>query len=794
MGLISSSIPNFVNGVSQQPFTLRLATQGDLQENGLSTVAQGLKKRPGTRHLAKLLTTPLAGDAAFVHIINRDDIEKYIVVVTNGDLKVFDTSGNAKTVNFPGGKDYLSSATVRKSFRAVSVADYTFFLNKGVTVTEDLSTPLQPFRGYEALINVKSGNYGKSYTINVNGAAVTTYTTPDGSSATQSSQISTDYIAEVLRAGCATNLPGWTVMRSGSVLYLKSPSADFTISVDDGFNNNAMVCIKDKLQKFSDLPSRCPVDGFYVEITGDSSSAFDNYYVKFELGQNKSSGVWRETCQANLSKGVYAPTMPHALVREADGTFTFKPMLWDYRKVGDATSNPHPTFVGRTINEVFFYRNRLGLLVDENILFSEAGSYFNFYRATATQLLDSDPIDVAVSHNKVSILQHAVPFNKQLLVFSAQSQFVLDQNEILSPKTVSVKQTTEFSCNVQTRPVGVGKNIYFATDKGDWTAIREFYADFNNLSNDAADVTAHIPKYIPSGAVKLTVSTNEDAMCLLTSSDPTALYVYKYFWTNNEKLQSAWSKWTFPPGNNILNIEFIQSELFLVVSRLDGVFLERMNVSLGFTEANEPYQILLDRKQFIPRSLLSYNAGTGRTYITSGVLPTVPENGERLLAVALQGGAQKAGSVVEISADALGYYVPGNFAGTDFAIGRPYTFKYRLSTITVKTAATGGGTKSDTEGRLQLRKVAFNFADTGSFDVTVKPHNRDPYRYRYSGKSLGTETATIGQPSFDTGRFLVPVVTRNIDTEITIENETPYPCSILSADWEGFYVKRSQAI
>lgn len=46
MSLISSSIPNFVNGVSQQPFTLRLSSQLDAQENGISTVSEGLMKRP----------------------------------------------------------------------------------------------------------------------------------------------------------------------------------------------------------------------------------------------------------------------------------------------------------------------------------------------------------------------------------------------------------------------------------------------------------------------------------------------------------------------------------------------------------------------------------------------------------------------------------------------------------------------------------------------------------------------------------------------------------------------------
>lgn len=873
MGLISSSIPNFVNGISQQPFTLRLASQGEMQENGFSTVSQGLKKRPPTKHMGKISDPPLSGEGAFVHFINRDETERYIVAILLGDLKVFDMAGKEQVVHFPHGKAYLSAALPQTQFRATSVADYTFILNRTVYTQEAYPYTNQPKRGYEALINVKAGNYGKTYAIIMNGELAASFTTPNGDNANQGPQVATDYIASRLReqmvdkfnrrvqaitnivwetsvvgageqnityyTGATFNLEagamtsnstifvdgvqcplldasdgkfrvtfgirttppslqaylyqgnGVQVEQSGHVLWIKS-NDDFTLACDDGVAGNAMVVIKNKLQHFSDLPNRCPVDGFAVEITGDSGSTFDNHWVKYDMsGGAASNGVWKETCEPGLSVGMYWFTMPWALVREANGTFTFKSLTWGTRKVGDDKSNPHPSFMNRKINDVFFYRNRLGLLCDENIIFSEAGEYFNFYRTTVTQLTDSEPIDVTVSHNKVSILEHAIPFNKQLLIFSEQTQFVIDQNELLSPKTISVKMATEFPCSPNCKPVPVGKNVYFVAEKGDWSAVREYYADFNNLSNDSQDVTGHVTKYIPKGVFKIAVSTNEDILCLVTNKEPNVLYTYKYFWANNEKLQSAWSKWVFPAGNIIINAEFMQSELLLLVSRFDGVFLEKMNLSLGYSEANEPYPVMLDRKRTVSKATVTYDSATNKTRYSDS-LGTAPS--EVNFAVTATGGNKKAGVVLPVKTDATGSYVEGDFTGTDLIVGRQYSLKYMLSPITMKTAQAGGGQKSDTEGRLQLRKIAFNYADTGFFDVLVKPHNRNTYKYRYAGKTLGNETATIGQSSFDTGRFLVPVMSRNVDTQITIINDSPIPCSILSADWEGFYVKRSQAV
>ena len=56
---------------------------------------------------------------------------------------------------------------------------------------------------------------------------------------------------------------------------------------------------------------------------------------------------------------------------------------------------------------------------------SRSGEFLNFFPETITQTLDTDPIDVASTHTKVSILRHAVSFDEELLLFSDQTQFVL---------------------------------------------------------------------------------------------------------------------------------------------------------------------------------------------------------------------------------------------------------------------------------------------------------------------------------------------------------------------------------
>ena len=79
MPLLTTSVPNLVQGVSQQPDNLRFPGQAETQVNAFSSVVDGLNKRPHTEHIAKLTTNTIEDDA-LVHFIDRDEHNKHVVV------------------------------------------------------------------------------------------------------------------------------------------------------------------------------------------------------------------------------------------------------------------------------------------------------------------------------------------------------------------------------------------------------------------------------------------------------------------------------------------------------------------------------------------------------------------------------------------------------------------------------------------------------------------------------------------------------------------------------------------
>ena len=157
MALVSSSIPNLANGVSQQAPSVRLNSQAEEQVNAFSSIISGLRKRPPTQYLANLVSNAAANGNFFIHTINRDVTERYIVIADNTSLKVFGFDGTEYSVSTPSGYSYLATGNPFTDFKSVTIADFTFILNKSIStsVTASTSTPAHP----EAIVHVKQGNY-----------------------------------------------------------------------------------------------------------------------------------------------------------------------------------------------------------------------------------------------------------------------------------------------------------------------------------------------------------------------------------------------------------------------------------------------------------------------------------------------------------------------------------------------------------------------------------------------------------------------------------------------------------
>ncbi len=943
MPLINTAVPNLIQGVSQQSDATRFAGQCEEQENALSSVADGLKKRPNTRHIAKLLTSAIDSNS-FVHFINRDDDEKYVIIHDGTHLYAFNiitgveaeikvgtncykaswttaelaANSNYVATGYPVSGSYLNSSQAIKDLKALTVADGTFLLNSSHQV--GLGSTYSPELEKEALVFVKQGDYSKNYNLHLKGsfstggAAGTTATATinmitKGNSNMQVGSVTITNGGTLYEAGTTTtfSIPQYhassasvfqlvtlsdavfqisvdsngviqnnvTILNSGNYQYRYSNSfrgdsyrsfafseastvsaptgsgsstdvdveaisedkstadhadtqniltrietefvgdfpvngntnddftthkegnllvitrannkTDFKISGSDGLANTGLGVVYKEVNSISDLPTYAK-NGFRVKVKGDVELSEDDYYVKFETtdGQTYGNGSWVECLAPNVRLGLDSSTLPNILLNTAPNTFTLSTMPVKERGVGDDNTNPLPSFASQTISNLFFFKNRLGFLSNENIILSESGLgalneasnlEYNFLRTTVTTLLDSDPIDVSVASSRVTNLKSAKGFQENLILFSENGQFVMKGGDVLTPRTVSITPITNFSFEDQVDPLPLGSYIYFPFTRGAFTGMREFTVNASTDNYDSTEVTEHVPAYIPKNIIDMAGTTSEDMIVLLSGDEKGSLYIYNYFWNNNQKVLSAWSKFTFT--GEIRGIEFIESTLYAVITNNGETNLLEMPLESGLTDT-AGFVTHLDMR-------VASTVTHGSSTIT---LPYTPADNsvEVYTTDGLKLNATNSGATVTLTQAVNDVDINGNDIDTPVFTGIPYTMKYTFSEQLFKAKA-GQGSSPSNAAKLMVRNGSIYFDKTAFFKVKVTPKHRNTTENVFTPDIVGS--STLGSLDLDSGFYRFPVFTKAQDTTITIENESALPSNFQSAEFESFLHSRS---
>ena len=813
MAIVSRSIPTLLRGISQSSDSSKQSDHADIQDNADSNPVVGLVKRSGIQHVTNLSTSTLGN----VHIqtINRDVNERYVAIFSDGNVKVYELDGTEKTVNKPDGTTYLNTSNPRDTIKTVTIADFTFVVNTNQVTAMD--TTLSAGNITQAIIFVQQVSNDTIYSITVDGVTVTDDTTNDSS-------LSTSQVAADLQAGLNSGLSGFTIARNGSVIHIKKNNgSNFSIDGSDTQGNTQLIIVKDSVQRFTDLPTVSP-NGMVVEVKGDENTNFDNYYVKFVTnnGNALEEGQWEETVEAGIQFKFDYATMPHVLIRQADGNFRFAKVdgdtytisgtnytlpLWGDRTAGDIESAPDPSFIGRKINNVFFFRNRLGFLADDNVILSNVSEFFNFFPDTVLTVVDSHPIDVAASHTKVAILKHAVTMGEQLILFSEQTQFVLSSSaDNLTPTTANVLVSTEFESSDDAAPVGSGNSIYFLTKKGNFAGIREYITQTNETARDAANITIHVPRLIPSNIFKLAVSNNQDILVCVGTDNPNKLFINRWLFGNQgQKVLNSWFTFTINENRSIKNVDFIGTDLFLVIEEANTVTLEKIPFESDFKETNADFEFHLDHKVTEADVTVAYNSSTDKTtftlpyrlrakmnivgrYLASTETSTfVDVNGVTQTlkpATVIQSTNLTNGSTTTIEAN-------GDYRNAKFIIGEPYDMHYRFSKQRI-TETPQQNSAEIISSRLQLHHFYIKFEKSGFFQVEVTPELRDTSTHKFSGRFLGAASSVIGQLNLETGTFTVPIMSRADRVDIDVKNKTFLPTLLASAEYEAMFHMKSR--
>ena len=407
---------------------------------------------------------------------------------------------------------------------------------------------------------------------------------------------------------------------------------------------------------------------------------------------------------------------------------------------------------------------------------------------------DDDPLDVAVSHNRVSVLKYAVSFAEELLLWSDEAQFVLSANGVLSAKTAQLDLTTQFDVSDRARPYGIGRNIYYASPRSSFTSIMRYYAvqDVSSVKN-AEDMTAHVPNYIPNGVYSINGSGTENFACVLTKGAPSKVFIYKFLYMDENIRQQSWSHWDFGDGVEVMAANCINSTMYLMMRNAYNVWIAAVDFKKESTDFPfEPYRFHVDAKRSYHISETAYDIETNQTVVNvkdiygasfSKGTVAICESDGKITTYEPMGDSWDSTPDIRIS---------GDISGKDIVIGFLYDFRYVFSRFLIKQEQNDGTTSTEDSGRLQLRRAWVNYQDTGAFTVSVENGNRE-FNYLVNAR-VGSTGLRLGQKATTTGQYRFPVTGNALYQKVSLSSFNASPVSIIGCGWEGNYSRRANGI
>ncbi len=850
MPAVTQTTPNFLGGVSRQNDDKKLINQVTECVNGYPDPTYGLLKRPGMEHVNVLkkangdaFTKSELADAAWF-FIDRDDAGSYIGAIKGSNIYVWTKDDGTWCTVTNNGASYLTG-TKQSDYHFRSVQDVTVITNKTVT------TAMQAVSTYVAnsvgTVKLTTLTASQKYSVTIQGIkseveaqSTTTYDdflVYNGNVNTNHHLVDAIHATITAQHGSNADFNGtWYLEAYPNSLVIKRTTGQtgsgttnaivtdystpvgtplaFTLEGKGGVGNLSLEVFQDSVQNASDLPAES-FDGHHVQIN-NTSSADDDYFLKYEALNDPASGkvkrgkgYWKEAVARDVSPGLNASTMPYQLENTGATTFTFNPISWTDRQVGDANTNPDPSFIGYTITSTFFYSNRFGVLSEDNIFFGAANDSFNFFVKSALAQTDADPIDLNVASVRPVVLNDVLPSPQGLLLFSARQQFQVYSASAttLTPKTTVIRAISNYEMDSRIPPVDVGTTTGFINTVPGYAKLFTLQLREIEQSPLVVDISKTVLEWIPDTIDNLSVSP-QNSVLLMGDRDASYIYLYRFYNNGEQDLFQAWVKWELPA--TIQAVDIIDDDVIVVSQHEDEytigkIVLDQIPtgdvVATATSTTGNPCLDMATRpvKPHASVDAVVYDSTNDLTKIYVPYTPIDEKQAIMLLSVP----TADVGTDSAIDADA-GYYataeertesgtgyryfeVKGNF--TDYADGIVVGYGYDYEVTLPKFYYRPQPNVTDFTAALTVSRVKFSVGRTGAIRFKVKADGSNEWK-NVEHTTDGDYYNADSNPVKAERQFIVPIHQRNTNFELKVTSDFPYPVSLVSMMWEGIYSPR----
>lgn len=342
--------------------------------------------------------------------------------------------------------------------------------------------------------------------------------------------------------------------------------ADFVdITVDDSEDNTIFYAAGKEITDATRV-TKYHFHGKIIRVRPSGGGADESFYLQARLDSGATSGVgavsWFEAAgvAADLTNFVAQLIIVGGnayVAQNGAGLETLAPGSGPHpeyasRVVGDGLTSPVPWFVGKTINMLAVFQDRLVVGSENYANASRSGDYLNFWRQSVLTIADEDPVEVFAHGSEGDVLRHAMLYNGNLIIFGENQQYGISGDVMLTARSPLIKQFSANKDSTDAKAKISGNFIFYSQYGTEGLGLHQMRVGALNGQQTVTDELSEEldSEFLVGIPLQIVPLTSPNYIMFRTTSSPSQVYLYKYEdnKNNGQRTQAAWTDLQYNPA------------------------------------------------------------------------------------------------------------------------------------------------------------------------------------------------------------------------------------------------------
>lgn len=303
---------------------------------------------------------------------------------------------------------------------------------------------------------------------------------------------------------------------------------------------------------FSDLPSTASLNQRWrVKFVEGAVPA--GYYKRVD---NDGTLDWQRIAAPNQANALFDRTsMPHRLIRNANGTYTFQKIPWTDRRSGSDEANPAPVWIGDKLKDVSYHAGRLFLLADGVISSTSSTDLENlFIDDIDSASIPTGPIEHNIAAQNIGEPLYSISMGADLFIACERGQisFTSAQEQLTKINGVDLK-IGDFKTK-SIIPADNGSSVVLLDH---FNNAQEFSVNQAGFVQPSGDLNSHALKIL-QGYDPIQIYRFQGTTFIPTEGD--IVFVHEKTIDAGDLVQTGWTKFSFNTQDDDANQLYTMNE------------------------------------------------------------------------------------------------------------------------------------------------------------------------------------------------------------------------------------------